>query len=238
MLARDLRRRALRPGLALLLLAALCTGSWLYFAPTPRSAWNAGPDPGLVAFSPDGNIVVTADSARWYGRPGPLYVWDVDQGSERYSVASWPQVHWVAFSPNGRLLAAMANETRIGFWEVASGTMRDDLDLGTASVPSIGFCFSPDGRYLLFGFRSADGPVDSIRCWDIETKEVRWTLPGDFGSLRYSADGRRFAFGYPNPYGIGVAQVWHIDNETRVPTKESESRISYGEHWYWFPHWA
>lgn len=85
--------------------------------------------------------------------------------------ASW--VYSLAFSPDGRHLAAASSDHTIGVWECTAGWRLAHVLVGhTDSVYCV--AFSPDGQLLASG--SAD---NSVRLWDIQTGEeqVRFPLP-------------------------------------------------------------
>src|SRR5262245_56149433 len=68
-----------------------------------------------VAFSPDGRILASGS------RYGATKLWDVASGRELRTLSEDAGAdHPVAFSPDGRIVAS-GEDTRIKFWEVASG---------------------------------------------------------------------------------------------------------------------
>ncbi|NUQ65018.1 MAG: caspase family protein [Pirellulales bacterium] len=101
----------------------------------------------------------------------------------------------VAFSPDGRLLAAAGDAVRI--WELGSGKLLHTLR-GQRNLSGVGsctdLCFSPDGRRL---FVAAAGSETSVRIYDMaDPSEIRKVLAGHEGHvdrLAVSADGRWLA---------------------------------------------
>ncbi|WP_322768994.1 toll/interleukin-1 receptor domain-containing protein, partial [Frankia sp. Cr1] len=67
---------------------------------------------------------------------------------------------WVAFSPAGRLLATISDDTTARLWDVPAGTQHAILTGHTKSMDSA--TFSPDGTLLATG--SVDG---TARLWDV-----------------------------------------------------------------------
>jgi WD40 repeat protein len=102
----------------------------------------------------------------------------------------------ISFSPDGRLLASMGRDgNAIKLWEVASGRLLRQLEIGTPSMGGTSltrpFKFSADGRTLI---AMADAKV---RRWDVETgREIgRTSLPTakEFFAAVLSEDGRTLA---------------------------------------------
>lgn len=95
----------------------------------------------------------------------------------------------VAFSPNGKYLAAGDSIGEIRLWQVASGTQVAIFQGHVNWVWSI--AFSPDGQILASG--SADGEV---RFWKVDTGQCIYTLLGHGGrvwSVAFSPDGQTLA---------------------------------------------
>jgi hypothetical protein len=112
------------------------------------------------------------------------------------------EVNWVAYSPDGRTLAAGSDDKTIRLWDIATGKTRTTLRGHTDRVWSV--AFSPDGRTL------ATASIDAtVRLWDVATGITRVTLRGHTGevySVTFSPDGRTLATGgYDN-----TARLWDV----------------------------
>ncbi len=103
----------------------------------------------------------------------------------------------LAFSPDGRSLAAWCNDIVVRVLDLPSGKVRHQLRGHSAATGVL--AFSPDGTRLA----TADGdgvvnPEDAIRLWDVRTGKRTHTLKahrGGFISLAFTADGRRLCSG-------------------------------------------
>jgi Tol biopolymer transport system component len=103
------------------------------------------------------------------------------------------QVDAVAFSRDGRTLAAGDGDGSTYLWDVATGHPTATLaDPGSSAVYAV--AFSPDGRTLAAG----DGN-GSTYLWDVATRQLTATLPGPGSSgvaaVAFSPDGRTLAAG-------------------------------------------
>jgi WD40 repeat protein len=97
----------------------------------------------------------------------------------------------VAFSPDGRLLAAgpgASNEIRV--WDVSTQQWRFDLRGHTDFVMWV--CFTPDGQTLASASHDR-----TIKLWSIETGQELLSLPQAAGVFQtvFSGDGRILAAG-------------------------------------------
>ncbi|MET9180762.1 trypsin-like peptidase domain-containing protein [Kitasatospora aureofaciens] len=119
-------------------------------------------------------------------------------------------VNSVAFSPDGRTLAAASGDKAVLLWDAATGATRTPLTGHTAAVSSV--AFSPDGRTLATG--SGD---QTVRLWDVATGTTRTTLTGHTStvfSVAFSPDGRTLAAGG----GDQTVRLWDVATGTTRTT--------------------
>jgi eukaryotic-like serine/threonine-protein kinase len=96
---------------------------------------------------------------------------------------------WVAFCPDGRVLAAGTDDGNVRLWDLSKGTERALLP---AQRRPVKFVFTPDGQTLaVFG-----GAESTITLWDIsgEQPQQRAVLPGHTTFVRAAVvtpDGKR-----------------------------------------------
>ena len=165
-----------------------------------------------LAFHPkEGTFLVTA------GEDGSVRVWDWRIGKElrQLQPPEGSRVRSVAFSPDGKLLAAGGWERKVHIWD---STGRDPTDWkhiqqfpdSTGSPESI--AFSPDGRRLAWG-----GTDSTVKVWDLLSKETR-ILHGHTNwvrSVAFSSDGRFIASGGQD----GIVKIWETPAFTQpAPT--------------------
>jgi WD40 repeat protein len=101
----------------------------------------------------------------------------------------------VAYSPDGRLLAAADTTTgHVTVWDAVGGKVLHSLDVRNPdSVWDMGFAmckvvFSPDGRHLA----TAGGKHDHVKIWTATTGKLLRSLPGGL-ALAFSPDGGHLA---------------------------------------------
>ncbi|WP_164016827.1 WD40 repeat domain-containing protein [Pyxidicoccus trucidator] len=149
-------------------------------------------------FSSDGRFL-----AAWTGedaRSNRYSVWDVDSGKQLKQLKGQrSRVHELAFSPDGRRLAACSghhldSNFAAQVWEVASGEELANLQLDW--IKSL--TFSPDGQRLF----TSGGPG---QLWELATGKPLLTIPEtEYGAVDFSPDGQRLVTG-GNDH---VARLW------------------------------
>ena len=109
----------------------------------------------------------------------------------------------ITFSPDGRLVVMSGAKGSITVWDAETGSLKTTLLGGKGGKEGIsGFAFSPDGRIAA----TRDYFDKSVRLWDVETWQIRSSLPGrkrdletklkigltfeqEFGPVPFSPDG-------------------------------------------------
>lgn len=148
-------------------------------------------------FSPDGAWL--ADGTL---NEGLARIWDVEAGTlARNLTVSAPgtDVHDIAFTADGRWLAAGGQGMRVVLFRVDDGSIERTLPVGEGTMS---LDFSPDGRMLAISCEGA------LSLWDVETGRRLRTLSHGAAVLpvTFSPDGRFLACGV---HGGRVA-VWGL----------------------------
>jgi WD40 repeat protein len=120
---------------------------------------------------------------------GGLLICDAHTGQAIRDVPFGVQTSELAFSPDGRWLAAAGSGQTITLWETRGWTRLRTLQGSEADLGPV--AFHPDGRWLASG--TSDG---SVVLWDPATGRIVQTLKGNVGEvvdLGFSPDGRWLA---------------------------------------------
>jgi WD40 repeat protein len=161
-----------------------------------------------TALSPDGKRLAVAEGG--LGDEVGV-VFDVKTGKEAFALAgpnccAHPASRGVAWSPDGRLIAASSHGTA-RLWDAETGTVRHTLLGHTGLVHSV--AWSPDSSQLVTG--GSDG---TARVWEIRRKGVRerWSLSAQetksgIVGVAFSPDGSRVMAG---DAGMSAVQVWDL----------------------------
>lgn len=159
---------------------------------TGKAVWHLGPDaigPCPFAFSPDGRLVAASiprrgSEADELGRTG-LALWRLADRAVAVELKGLPTAYRVAFSPDGRLVAAGGNDGALRIWDIRTGKLR----LAIPVTPAVwAVAFSRDGRRL-----AAVVDDDRVGLWDAQTGAVLLGEGGHTGeivALAAAADGR------------------------------------------------
>jgi len=130
-----------------------------------------------VAFSPDGQRIVTGSSDR------TAKVWEIATGREMLTLKGHnAQIFAVAFSSDGQRIITGSEDKTAMVWDAVSGRERLTLKGHTTSVESV--AFFPDGRRILTA-----GPDNTARVWDASTGRELFRVTGTTAAL--SRDGQR-----------------------------------------------
>jgi serine/threonine protein kinase/WD40 repeat protein len=143
---------------------------------TGRLLLNLGGGNFLVAlaFAPDGKRLAVGRHPG-FSHPGGFDVWEIEDGRGIQTLRGLQgRVASVVFSPDGRRVAALAQNWQVGVWDPAMGRLARLLDVPPGvTTDNVGLALSPDGRSLAFSARR------EAKLWDVESGAERgsWTLP-------------------------------------------------------------
>jgi serine/threonine protein kinase len=139
-----------------------------------------------LAYSPDGQSFATA------APDGTIRLWDPATGEERAVLRGAPGEAELAYSPDGRRLAAQMGD-QVQLWDTESGRLVAPLGRQDSKNDSYGSrlpCFSSDGRLLIWG------RLGELCQWEAVTGKLVAVL-GRFErpltTLALSPDGKRVA---------------------------------------------
>jgi WD40 repeat protein/uncharacterized caspase-like protein len=165
-----------------------------------------------VVFTPDGRLLTTASSA------GVIKLWDFDNPQESRSIVlDSNQIAAIAFSPDGKRLAAAGNDV-IKLISVTTGQVLMTLQTRGGEVNSM--VFSADGMVLASG--SEDGMV---KLWDLVAgKELR-TLVGHSSAVNcvtFRFDGKILASASDDK----TIKLWDSRTGQTVRTLVSSNKVN------------
>ncbi len=177
-------------------------------------------------FSPDGKTLVTGRER------GPLRVWDVECGTERFAVANgWTGMNRCAvqFSPDSMILAAHQIDGDLNLWDTLSGKELATIQkrkTGRSGFPD--FCFSPDGEFLAIDDSSTGWPDRQfIKFWNISAKKEQGRIEGRFWNMRFSPDSRSVATcAQSSNSKIDRVLLWNLDSPPPSLLKEYQVSAS------------
>jgi WD40 repeat protein len=215
------------------------TAALLWWPLTPGPPWPRArltSDARLVVadLSPDGTLLATANRMETIDPPckGPIQLWDTKTGAERaHLLGDASAIHFIAFSPDGRFLAAEGDKLRV--WELPSGQPRVTVDKWTTSRERVWLWFSPDGSLL------AGRTNGGITVWEVNPWRERATVPVDFSPADPVVD---ISEGSDSPFRRAPGPLAHRDKHysqavlfapdgrtlaVRVPPAMDKERVPY-----------
>ncbi len=140
-------------------------------------------DLSAFAFSADGKFLATGSGT--YQTKGAVQIWDVKAGPVR-PIASYAngRVAGLAFSPDGKLLYTVGQDSTVQTWDVATGKSQASW-IGKVGPVTVAV-FSPDRSVV--ATTSYVDMKNVLRLWDLKTGDLKATLDGR-NALMFSPDG-------------------------------------------------
>jgi WD40 repeat protein len=154
-----------------------------------------------LAFSPDSTTLAVGGG--WDAKRGQLRLWNVRTGYARLALCGHTGfVIDVAFSEDGRMLAAGDAAGVLTVWEVASGKVRASLRGHRGGVYSVVFVHS--------SLLAAGGEDGTVRFWDLRSGKQRAALSDHDGSIFHLATAGKLLASAGQD---GIVRLW--DTTTR-----------------------
>jgi WD40 repeat protein len=165
-----------------------------------------------ATYSPDGKFLLTGSS------DGTVSLLDAATGNEvRQFRAGSKSVHAVAFSPDGRMVAAAADASGDPIaliWNAADGQELQHVFSNTASHAD-SIAFSPDSTALLTG-----GSDRTTRIWNVKTGQQQQQFRGrtaEVDFVTYTQDGKSFVATSDDLIRIWDASTGRLTRQFKAP---------------------
>jgi WD40 repeat protein len=199
------------------------SGSALAFAPDGQS---------IAAYVASTPIMIRGEAPANAGNT--LRIWDITTGKEIRQIQTSPEraINCIAFSPDGRVIAAENTNQTVSLWEIASGRERALLGQPSGTQPAPGVIVvgggallpqpAPTGAgqtlaYALDGSLIVSrGPNNLVRVWEVDTVTEVGAFKGHVGgiaTLGITADGKRAFSGSTDT----TILVWDLARLRREP---------------------
>jgi WD40 repeat protein/DNA-binding SARP family transcriptional activator len=169
------------------------------------------PGDGLLAISPDGNLLVTRGPVAGVpeGEDPGFVVHDLRTGTPLRTLAGEPGGFTdLAYSPDGTRFAALAPDGTLIVWETHSWSRERMINLHRTISDAGGLTFSPDGRLL--AAVGGDGIVSILDASSgRKVRRMRWPNTGFLG-VAFSPDGRLVGAAPNLGERADVTPVWDV----------------------------
>ncbi|HYV39703.1 MAG TPA: hypothetical protein VE988_28700 [Gemmataceae bacterium] len=214
-----------------LLFCAIFAAYWWFLPAKPYAAVRLSQETRLLQFSPDNSMLVTCGRSADNDSVGPIRIWDIAAGVERFSVGHDLKDIGVEFSPDNALIAAYAREGDMIGWSSTTGEVLVRFSPVTFNRNWVHYRFSPDSRFLLFSDYSQGWPKESfITFWNVKTNQKQGSMESGFSELACSPDGKTLVtHSWNERRNVITLKHWQIESAlVLVEEREIEaSRIAF-----------
>jgi WD40 repeat protein len=150
-----------------------------------------------VAYSPDGNALVSSDDSG-------LRIWSAESGRPLVQITSTARILDVKYSPDGQHLVTGSSDPKVRVWNASDGTLKKELIGHTKAVNAA--AFSADGKYVITGSDDRTAIIWNTTTWTIATVlSTTWTQPL-LSAVAYAPDGLWVATGHKD----GSMRLWQL----------------------------
>jgi WD40 repeat protein len=179
------------------------TSGRILFDTTFAAGWGHSGRVHGLAWSPDGELIASADSTR-------LLIWNSVTwqlvGAYQNDIFGMTGLVW---SPDGKSIAASGSTGVIRVWDSATGALLYAYEDPAWIIFALDW--SPQGKYLALAVND-EMQEDAVKIWDPAHEEFIYTYRGHAGDVQavaWSPDGTRMASGGYDE----TVQVWQIKEE-------------------------
>jgi WD40 repeat protein len=165
-----------------------------------------------LAFSPNGEELAAVEAATSAeavsATPQPLRVWDPRSGAPT-GFRAQSTANLLAYSPDGKLLAAAATERGTEIREASTGKLIERL---VNEGESRSVAFSPDGELLFVGQYDGAGRLFSTRTWRPVGQALEGAHTARITFPAFTPDGRTLVTAAAD----GTVVLWDVDTQTQI----------------------
>ncbi|MFF5184985.1 trypsin-like peptidase domain-containing protein [Streptomyces sp. NPDC000345] len=186
-------------------------------------------DVDVQPFSPDGRLIASATH-------GAVTLWEAGARHRRAAVLRLPslpkrtdrlsphQVHAVAFSPDGHVVAA-ATTGHVVLWNIAD--LRHPVHLGVPVLGGHNVTFSPDGKSVATSEEKGATVVWDMTTPDRPRRTDTFPAPqsGGANAVRFTPDGTRLVVGYHPAGSIAACGAIEMERDCRQGLFDSEYTV-------------